>query len=644
MIGPGARSEPAYIFREALEAHFLRLEDQLVADHAATLDALGAPDVTNGAAWQVMPNGYGDAYHSNGHQSLISASKLADLPNMFRDCISRRLLDLQKLLVVEHAASIEGLMREMGCLRVQAKRYSVMHDKLAEGTVLSGGESDPEVQMPGIDPRGPGRRRPISWQPCLSAKAINSKEAVPDDHASSLPERQGRTSITGSSQSAGSTSYRASRIANHVWFSSEVVVPPRTEWLCQSNSKVCKSILANVGTWVVDATSFASLPEVQDRPLSSIVNYLLKLNRDDGNSLCWSLPRGIFNDAGSPVALQSRIAHFIEKVEMAYVNVPYHNNVHATDVVMTMEYMLKSSVLKSFCTPMEHMLCLIVAAIHDMGHNGRNNHFHINSRSALALQYNDRSPLENMHVAVAFEMMACQEDSDWMSLLNRKYTASERNSVPVDVSWAARKMMVSMVLATDTMTSPQLMEKWQGFLSREHLWDRAGTMIEMPGLRKPERAADRQLAFDVTLHMSDISNPCKPFKNALLWTKRLMLEFWAQGDEEASLGLPISPLCDRCTGMDTVPDTQIGFITHVVLPAYRGLCKFITETHEAVNTAEENVKLWEQKKKQELQFEQLFTENGFFSRSNTASDTLSISTSRKITATSVMTTHSSVLR
>ena len=45
-----------------------------------------------------------------------------------------------------------------------------------------------------------------------------------------------------------------------------------------------------------------------------------------------------------------------------------------------------------------------------------------------------------------------------------------------------------------------------------------------------------------------------------------MSEYFEQGDDEAKLGLPISPLMDR--NKILVPQSQINFVNFIVLPAY----------------------------------------------------------------------------
>ena len=55
--------------------------------------------------------------------------------------------------------------------------------------------------------------------------------------------------------------------------------------------------------------------------------------------------------------------------------------------------------------PIELFSAVVGAFVHDVGHTGVNNNFLVQTGSQLALRFNDQSPLENMHVAIAFEAM-----------------------------------------------------------------------------------------------------------------------------------------------------------------------------------------------------------------------------------------------
>lgn len=56
---------------------------------------------------------------------------------------------------------------------------------------------------------------------------------------------------------------------------------------------------------------------------------------------------------------------------------------------------------------------------------------------------------------------------------------------------------------------------------------------------------DRLLVLEMLLKLSDIGGPTRPKDLHLAWVHRLSEEFFAQGDDERALGLPVSPYMDR---------------------------------------------------------------------------------------------------
>ena len=88
---------------------------------------------------------------------------------------------------------------------------------------------------------------------------------------------------------------------------------------------------------------------------------------------------------------------------------PYHNCIHATDVLLATNYMLGSKALLDVFSSLEILAALFAALIHDVGHPGRTNQFLINTRHELALLYNDNSVLENHHLALAFKTMQVEK-------------------------------------------------------------------------------------------------------------------------------------------------------------------------------------------------------------------------------------------
>jgi len=56
-------------------------------------------------------------------------------------------------------------------------------------------------------------------------------------------------------------------------------------------------------------------------------------------------------------------------------------------------------------TDLEMAVLLISGFVHDTDHPGYNNLYLVNTRDNLALRYNDKSVLENHHIAIAFDTM-----------------------------------------------------------------------------------------------------------------------------------------------------------------------------------------------------------------------------------------------
>ena len=56
---------------------------------------------------------------------------------------------------------------------------------------------------------------------------------------------------------------------------------------------------------------------------------------------------------------------------------------------------------------------------------------------------------------------------------------------------------------------------------------------------------DVRLLLLVALHAADMADPAKPVAISIEWAARAMDEFFAQGDLEAQLGLPVSAFMDR---------------------------------------------------------------------------------------------------
>nr|XP_044621158.1 calcium/calmodulin-dependent 3',5'-cyclic nucleotide phosphodiesterase 1C isoform X5 [Equus asinus] len=233
----------------------------------------------------------------------------------------------------------------------------------------------------------------------------------------------------------------------------------------------------------------------------------------------------------------SALVSFVEALEVGYSKHknPYHNLMHAADVTQTVHYLLYKTGVANWLTELEIFAIIFSAAIHDYEHTGTTNNFHIQTRSDPAILYNDRSVLENHHLSAAYRLL--QEDEEMNILIN----------LSKDDWREFRTLVIEMVMATDMSCHFQQIKAMK------------------TALQQPE-AIEKPKALSLMLHTADISHPAKAWELHHRWTMSLLEEFFRQGDREAELGLPFSPLCDRKSTM--VAQSQVGFIDFIVEPTF----------------------------------------------------------------------------
>ncbi|XP_038623976.1 calcium/calmodulin-dependent 3',5'-cyclic nucleotide phosphodiesterase 1C isoform X2 [Tachyglossus aculeatus] len=233
----------------------------------------------------------------------------------------------------------------------------------------------------------------------------------------------------------------------------------------------------------------------------------------------------------------SALVSFVEALEVGYSKHknPYHNLMHAADVTQTVHYLLYKTGVVNWLTELEIFAIIFSAAIHDYEHTGTTNNFHIQTRSDTAILYNDRSVLESHHVSAAYRLLQEDEEMNILSNLSKE-------------DWREfRTLVIEMVMATDMSCHFQQIKAMKS------------------ALQQPEEI-DKPKALSLMLHTADISHPAKAWDLHHRWTMSLLEEFFQQGDKEAELGLPFSPLCDRKSTM--VAQSQVGFIDFIVEPTF----------------------------------------------------------------------------
>ncbi|EER13806.1 calcium/calmodulin-stimulated cyclic nucleotide phosphodiesterase, putative [Perkinsus marinus ATCC 50983] len=249
---------------------------------------------------------------------------------------------------------------------------------------------------------------------------------------------------------------------------------------------------------------------------------------------------------------------FLRRARLAYLDNPYHNWYHAVDVTHTVYRYLVLSKGMAFFQPLDCLAVLLAAVVHDIGHPGVNNPYLIETAHELALRYNDKSPLENMHCARFFELSSDAEANVLQGLSKQQYRD-------------ARRIMIECILHTDNAHHFEMIKTLQmlyqlnreivdeGYDPEEEEW--SGECIALYSSNDV-----RMTLLQLFLHAADISNPTKPFESCKAWANRVLDEFFAQGDLEKAQNIPVQMLNDRNTV--SRPHSQIGFLEFLVAPLF----------------------------------------------------------------------------
>ena len=289
---------------------------------------------------------------------------------------------------------------------------------------------------------------------------------------------------------------------------------------------------------------------------------------------------------------QDTLCDYLRAIEQDYnSDNAYHNEIHGADVLQTLHTMLQMVHGVIPTTTEELFAILLAAAVHDVNHPGENNAFQMNSKSNLALMYNDISILENMHASHAFMKMLGHGTNGNMKgsiidLASNSQLNVLKNAEPEQFT-LIRSRMVEAVLHTDMSKHFHAVSAMKSLILTHN--------GDLTNLNEDDASEYIWKIMLYMLHMADISNPAKPDPLFQLWTDRCLEEFFAQGDLESDLGLPISPNCDRKTTKR--PDSQIGFISFVIKPAYEVLASAIPEIGSLVlPIIESNLEYWREAK------------------------------------------------
>ncbi|KAM9299277.1 high affinity cGMP-specific 3',5'-cyclic phosphodiesterase 9A [Gastrophryne carolinensis] len=238
-------------------------------------------------------------------------------------------------------------------------------------------------------------------------------------------------------------------------------------------------------------------------------------------------------------------------VQENYRTNPFHNFRHCFCVTQMMYGMIHLCELQGRLPLLELGVLMTAAVCHDLDHPGYNNAYQINAHTELAIRYNDISPLENHHCAVAFQILAQPENNIFAN-------------VAPEVFKQIRQSIIRLILATDMARHGDILESFKqimynfDFTNEEHVKTLQTVMIKC----------------------CDISNEVRPTEVAEPWVDCLLEEYFMQSDREKSEGLPVTPFMDR--DKVTKPKAQIGFIKFVLIPMFETFMKLFPQIEEVM--------------------------------------------------------------
>eukprot|EP00439_Symbiodinium_sp_Y106_P069453 s2566_g11.t4 len=251
-------------------------------------------------------------------------------------------------------------------------------------------------------------------------------------------------------------------------------------------------------------------------------------------------------------ALSEKLMNFIAAIQSRYLNNPFHNFSHGLDVLSEARLYLHSIKSYTLLSEVTVFWFLIAALGHDVGHLGVNNVFLVETSHALALRYNDKSVLENMHCKLVFEVLG-EVKTNVLEVLDK-----------ADYK-LARSGIVEVILSTDMVRHSEDVKALSiVYAMHQEVFESAAEDPSQLSQALQEDSKSRLKVLSALLHTADISNPMKPWAICEHLADLCLEEFFAQGDKEKELGIPVQMLNDR--EKVNRPNSQVGFIEFVIAP------------------------------------------------------------------------------
>jgi GAF domain-containing protein len=274
---------------------------------------------------------------------------------------------------------------------------------------------------------------------------------------------------------------------------------------------------------------------------------------------------GFFETFRIPVKIFSS---FVDAVRSGYRDNPYHNYRHAVTVLHSTYMVIAQGNAAQHLSRLQCLGMCVAALGHDINHGGFNNNYLKASYDDLALVYNDRSVLENMHASKTFRLLQ-DEKCNVLSGLSK------------DEFKEVRQLIVESILATDMAQHNDSLKALKEMVS-SGVFDLGNDKHKMKLITS-------------IVHASDVSTPFFRFSITRKWAKAISIEFNTQVEYERKNGLPVSSY------LETKDDAafakmNLAFGQHVVWPLWQTLREILDGPvfEHFYNGLQNNRKRWTQ--------------------------------------------------
>ena len=333
-----------------------------------------------------------------------------------------------------------------------------------------------------------------------------------------------------------------------------------------SDEKLFIELMCNIDQWDFDVFEIANL--TKNKPLLFVGTALFKR----------------YNLIQTYKIDRIKLTNFLTNIENGYSKTcPYHNSIHAADVVRTVHYFIQKK-HHTYLTQHEIFSIIFASIIHDYNHAGLNNNYYINTSHQLAILYNDRSVLENMHTAKSFELCNHKDNNIFENIDRNLYSQ-------------LRKTIIELVLSTDLALHFDILGQFKNIYQSNNL------------VQNEKNEKNRLLILKMAIKCSDLNHSAKNLLLHQKWSNRIAEEFYRQGDEERRLNLSISPFMDR--QKTNLPKSQLGFLDFLAIPLFSIYCKYLdindNELLPCMYNINANREYWNQLDQQNMTIEKQLT-------------------------------------